>query len=142
MTKFKHHVISAFFGSLLCIIFVNVVVSFIPITLFMSVERWESTRSHITAEIIGYKIRDCQIVRGSYVGWVYSGEAWREIPFEFINDTSPDSSGPATIDRQSFGLWRWHTQPRNGKEVKMTMQHNCDGSIQTTSIGPFKYRVK
>jgi hypothetical protein len=142
MNKFKHHVISAFFGSLLCIIFVNVVVSFIPITFLMSVNEWKSTRSHITAEVMGYKVRDCQVVKGSFVGWVYSGEAWREIPFEFVNDSSPNSSKPATFDKQSFGSWRWHTQPRDGKSVKMTMQHSCNGAIQTTSIGPFEYRVR
>ena len=97
MNKFKYHVISAFFGSLLCIIFVNIVVSFIPITLFMSVQNWKGTRSYITAEVTGYKIRDCQVVRDSYVGWVYSGETWYEIPFEFVDDDSPNSSKPSFI---------------------------------------------
>lgn len=137
----KHNIITAFFGSLLCVIFVSIFTSFVPVTVFMKAERWESTRSNITAEVIGYKIRDCLVVRGSYVGWVYSGNVWREIPFEFVNDETPNSSKPSTMDRQSFGLWQWGTQPRDGKLVKMTMQHNCNGSIQTTSIGPFEYQV-
>lgn len=141
MNKFKHHVISAFFGSLLCIIFVNVVVSFTPVTFLMSAVKWENTESHVTAEITGYKVRDCQVVKGSFVGWVYSDKMWREVPFEFVKGTSPDSSKPPTLDKQSFGVWRWHTPPQ-GESVKITMQHRCANTIQTTSIGPFEYRVR
>lgn len=141
MNKFKHQVISAFFGSLLCIVFVNVAVGFIPITFLVSVNEWVTTKNHVTAvEVAGYKVRDCQTVKGSFVGWVYFDEMWHETPFEFVNDPSPDSSEPATFDKQSFGSWRWHTPPQIGELVKMTMQHSCKGVIQTTSIGPFEYR--
>lgn len=134
------HITSAFFGSILFFTILTFGQNVIPTTIFMGVDYWERSHSYITGEIVGYKIRDCTIVKGSFVGWEKEGsDPWHEVPFEFIEDTTPDSSAPFNFERQSFRLWRWHTAPRHGKLVKMTMQHNCGGKVRTTSNGPFKF---
>lgn len=141
MTKLKRNLISAVFGWALFFVVLQLCQAFIPVVVFMQVERWERSRSNIAAEIVGYKLLDCQVVKDSFVGWVNDGDLWREEGFKFIADTTPNNSKPATFERQSFGVWQWSTQPRNGKLIKMTVQHNCDGRIRTTTVGPFEYQV-
>jgi hypothetical protein len=134
------HLTSAFLGSMLFLVLLTVFDTFTPVTTFMQVREWRSDRSSITADVVGFKIRDCDVVPGSSVGWV-KGSEWYEVPFEFVDDDTPDSSKPATSAKQSFGLWRWVTRPVDGKLVKMTIQHKCDGVVRTTTAGPFGYVV-
>jgi hypothetical protein len=134
------HLTSAFLGSLLFFFLLNIFDTFAPVTVMMSVKQWDGTRSSITAEVVGFKVRDCAVVKGSAVGWV-KGSEWHEVPFRFVDDDTPDSSKPATFEKQSFGLWRWKTRPIDGKLVKMTIQHECNGIVRTTTAGPFRYAV-
>lgn len=136
-----HHTIAAFFGSLLCVILVNAVVNATPVTVLMKVEAWKqhSEGETITASVVGFKIKDCPIVTGSWVGWVYLNDAWREVPFRFVDDFTPEDSNPPSTDRQEFGFWEWSTPSVGGTLLKMTAQHVCNGKVKASSFGPFQY---
>lgn len=138
MTVIKRNMFTAAAGWTLFFIILTVFQTFVPVAAFMSAKGFTADETSITSRIVGYKWRSCDPVPGSFVGWV-KDEEWREVGFNFPNDLTPDSSKPATFERQSFGLWRWEVNPAIDQTVKMTMQHNCNGTIRTSTFGPFEY---
>lgn len=140
MSFLKRNIITALLGWFLFFSMLNVFMVFLPVTVFMKVTQWDRNKTTIRGEIEGYKVRDCAVVKNSFVGWAFISDKWHEVPFTFVNDVSPNSSKPrGFFEKQSFGFWQWSTAPRYGKKIKMTMQHQCDGTIRTTEIGPFTY---
>jgi hypothetical protein len=87
--------------------------------------------------IYGDKNLECAPVEDSYAGYVRNGGGvWREVPFMFVDDISPNSARP--IGANDFGVWAWHPGDQYAYEVMMTMQHVCQSGIVYTTIGPFE----
>lgn len=134
----QRHLASASMAAFLLYVGVHLWTVFAPVTVFFKASDWHIEPSGITSTLTGYKIRNCQVVRGSAVGWQQTGAGWTETPFTFISDSSPDSTRPAELKRQSFGTWRWTTTSID-HPVRLTVQHECNGVVRTTIIGPFTF---
>ena len=144
MTKtLLRHLVMAIFGYVLFFGLIVKIIDFIPVTLDMNAVSWSSTRGSITADVQGRKIRNCTVQPGTFVGWALRRGVWTEVPIDFPNDPSPDSSKPVgNFQIQSFGKWRWHTRPENGLLVKLTVEHSCDGKTRISTNGPFQYAIR
>lgn len=141
LRSIKYHTVSAFLGSLLCVMFINVWSNLAPVNVLMEPDRWVRNHSYITAHVVGYQARDCRVVTGSFVGWVHKNGYWQEVPFSIIDTGQSYQSVMLPYWKQSFGVWEWQTRPRGGRLVKVTMQHMCGGVVKTTTIGPFEFEV-
>lgn len=114
----------------------EIVTPFIPVTALMRGEAIERTETRVTLRVTGRKVRDCQVVGGTFVGWSQGPDGvWHEGSISFPNDATPDSSRPT--GRQSFGLFRWDGVVPGAERVKATVTHNCDGHLRITTVGPF-----
>lgn len=128
----------AFVAGFLVLIGVSIYNSNMPVVIGMKasfVEASEPAKGVHTADVYGWKIRDCSIVAGSFVGWYKILGDWHETPLSFPDDTSPDSTRPSGLSRQSFGLFQWEKVPIGSNRVRVTLQHDCDGSVRTTVAG-------
>ena len=134
----QRHLASASMAAFLLYMGLHLWTAFAPVTLFFKASDWHIKESGITADLTGYKIRNCEVVRGSAVGWQQTGAGWTETPFTFMHDSSPDSTRPAELRKQSFGTWRWTTTSLD-HPVRLTVQHECDGVVRTSIIGPFTF---
>lgn len=131
--------IPAFLAMLLWLIIVAVFRAFFPVVIFMEPGVWKANHVTVQAKVTGYKIRDCEVVPKTFIGWVQRGNSWTEVPLTFPDDPSPDSTAPKSYERQSFGIWRWRVDPKTANTIKVTLQHKCDGKVRTTTVGPFHY---
>lgn len=109
-----------------------------PVVFGMNAKFVEAASGAATAKVSGWKIRDCLVVEGSFVGWYKSQGVWHETEFSFPNDTSPDSSKPMGFARINFGLFRWDGLPESANKVRLTNQHFCGGKVFTTVSGPWE----
>lgn len=132
------HVTSATMALILITLIIHLWSIFAPVVVFMKAGKWQAEGQSVSASITGYKLKSCNVVKGSSVGWAKFNGEWSEVPFAFIADDTPDSTRPAEFSRQSFGRWSW-TLPVTTDQVRLTMQHECDGEVRTTVIGPFVY---
>jgi hypothetical protein len=93
-------------------------------------------REYFSAHVIGRKEEFCIYVPDSQVGWAFDG-IWREVPFKYLDDPTPNSTRP--VGHQSFGIWQWKV--REGDfQVKTTVKHDCNGHSILSTIGPFGIR--
>lgn len=108
-----------------------------PIVAFMQARDWQLTQTSTSAVVEGLKIHGT-LLKGSQIGFIRSkGGYWREVPFEFAEDTSPGNSKPSGF--HSFGRWIWFHKPGiRPYETKITIQHDSNGRVIETSIGPFR----
>lgn len=95
--------------------------------------------AEVRAVLSGHKIRGCELVAGSFVGWYLAPWGWQEVPFEWLADTSPDSTRPRSLfERQRFGPALWREVPAAAREVRVTAQHNCGSEPPVvTVLGPY-----
>ncbi|WP_147127828.1 hypothetical protein [Shimia ponticola] len=117
---------------------VDVAESLVPVVWRMKAEAVSYEAGTYTARVSGYKLKDCLVVPGSFIGWYRDAAEWREVPIAFPDDASPDSSNPAGWSPQSFGLFEWSDVPEAARKVKATLVHNCDGHLTVTTVGPFR----
>lgn len=92
----------------------------------------------VAAELSAIKIRGCNVVAGSFVGWDYGPKGWAETGFEWVGDLSPDSTKPRSWWRVQLGpaLW-WHAR-EDATKVRLTVQHSCGGRAPfVTVLGPY-----
>jgi len=122
----------------------DAVLKYVPVTAWMEATPIDFGDVWYAAEIVGYKLRDCVIVKDKslpdddgVIGWKWDGAAWEETPLTFPGDESPGSSNPSSVSLQSFGVFKWHELEPTTKRVKATALHNCDGSLTITTVGPF-----
>jgi len=114
------------------IAFTQIFSTYAPVTVSMHIEEIERNQDYVQGHVYGRKIKDCAVVKDSFVGWQKVGNVWRETPFAFIDDPSPNSTRPDGWEIQDFGIWRWYDVLPTSSEVKMTLQHNCKGSLEVT----------
>lgn len=108
-----------------------------PVVVFMTAQNVAFEAGSVTAEVFGRKLRNCEVVKGSVIGWYERGGVWFEIEdFEFLQDRTPDSTRPT--GRQSFGVWRWGGIHPDATAVRMTMEHLCGDTLRVTTNGPFR----
>lgn len=135
-----------FASPLLAIVFVLAIdVTFrstTPVVIGMRAVSMDHSGTTIDVRVTGWKIRSCDVVRGSAVGWFRENKIWHEAPFEFADDLSPDSTRPIGYLRQHFGVWRWSNIPAGARKVRLTLQHDCNGKIRTTIAGVFDITPK
>ena len=112
--------------------------SFAPVVVFMQAKDWRFAEDHVSATITGYKLNNCEFIGESVVGWQMIDNEWHETSFVFMADTSPNSTRPASYQRQNFGRWRWD-RDITATQLRVSMQHLCGGTLRTTIIGPFSY---
>lgn len=124
------------FGMVVGMLATSITLASMPVVIWMKASQWQVAPDHVSARVSGYKIR-CDLISGSEVGFVrFSGRAWEEVPFKFVGDASTGSSKPWGYF--SFGRWEWHdVRPHVPTEVMTTVQHECDGHVVATTIGPF-----
>ncbi len=109
----------------------------VPVVAFMHADDWQVTEGRVSAHVEGYKLRKCTRIAGSEVGYVRAdGDAWIETRFAYLADDTPENSKPRGW--YSFGRWQWNDQGRPPSHVMMTIQHDCDGKLLSTTIGPFR----
>lgn len=111
--------------------------SVIPVVIFMKGEIVSDEGGEVSFSVIGYKLRKCDLVRGSSVGWYLIDGAWNETPFQYINDPTPESTRATSYYKQHFGIWRWYGVPDDATSVRLTVQHNCGEHLTTTQAGVF-----
>ncbi len=121
---------------LLLVIVVFFAQLYLPVTFLMKAEQVSRVESAVTMRVSGYKLRDCEVVKGSPVGWYVIGGEPIETSFEFVDDLTPDSSKPKSLfERQSFGLWKWEGLPEFADEVRLTIKHTCGSETKTRIVG-------
>lgn len=103
-----------------------------PVTYGMRFEETSRAGAVVGGRVLGRKIKDCAVVKGSFVGWQKVGAIWYETPFQFIADDTPDSTRPNGWALQDFGIWQWSNVSAGASDVKMTLQHNCSGNLTVT----------
>ena len=109
---------------------------YLPVTFLMKAEQVSKTESTVTMRVSGYKLRDCEVVKNSSVGWYLVGGVPIETRFEFVDDLTPYSSKPKSLfERQSFGLWKWEGLPEFADEVRLTIKHTCGSETKTRIVG-------
>lgn len=119
-------------GSVLSLAIINGVLAFAPVTIGMRFYKFEFSEGIATGHVIGRKIKDCTVVKDSFVGWQLVGDVWLETPFDFIDDPSPNSTRPHAWQPQDFGLWQWRDVTEGATALKMSMQHDCGGALTVT----------
>jgi len=134
----QRHLISAVTALGLVSLAIHLWTILTPVVIFMKASDWLDEGPSISAKIRGYKINNCTVVERSFVGWQRTERGWDETPLIFIDDLTPDSTRPAEWQRQSFGRWSWGVSDKSNS-VRVTMQHDCNGDLRTTVIGPFSY---
>lgn len=105
---------------------------FAPVTVGMKIEEATRVESVVQGRVFGRKIKDCAVVKGSFVGWQKIDDIWYETRFGFVADESPDSTRPDGWEPQDFGVWQWSGVSPSATDVKMTLQHNCRGDLTVT----------
>lgn len=121
---------------MLCLLAWN---AFVPVVALMEARPVSLVDRVYTARVSGYKIRGCDIVAGSSVGWQRVSGQWTKIPFAFLNDKGgTEVTRPSEWEKQNFGLWQWGLL-NSVDDVRLTVQHNCKDGNDTfiTVIGPF-----
>ena len=110
-----------------------------PVTAFMSGLPVERNRTDVTLRVTGYKIRDCKLVSGSFVGWyINENGEWQEASgaVEFPKDASPENSRPSSwFSKQNFGLFKLNGISPQTELVRVTLRHICDGDDVVTLAG-------
>jgi len=109
----------------------------LPVTLGMQAVPVAYDGETFTARVEGYKVKNCFVVAGSFIGWQKIGRVWSETAISFPDDQSPNSSNPGQWEKQSFGLFKWQIDPR-ASEVKVTLTHRCGDGLSITTVGPFE----
>lgn len=116
----------------------------VPVTAWMAGIPTDRNANDVTLRVSGYKLRDCDLVGGSFVGWYINefGE-WAEArgPVEFPDDASPGNSRPSSWwTRQDFGLFKLNGITPETVKVRVTVRHICDGDEEArrTVNGPWK----
>lgn len=112
---------------------------FSPVASSLRASQWSYQDGWIQSRVVGKKGRDCQFVKGSEAGLALQDGLWVEVPFAFLGDVSPGSSRP--IGENDFGVWAWQV-PEDTKSLLVTVRHECDGNIVSTSLGPFDVGVE
>lgn len=114
---------------------------FLPVVALMEAVEITEAGDVVTAHVTGYKILDCSFVAGSGIAWASTDTGWRELgPVVFVDDTTPDSTRPASAQKQDFGYWQWQGVPEGSPRVKATVLNNCNGRVRVTTVGPFEVR--
>lgn len=110
----------------------------VPVVGFMKASYISAEGGVVTARVTGVKIRGCDYIKGSSIGW-YKGPfgVWHETDFTYVGDLSPDSNRASGWFRQNFGLWQWSGIPSEYQKLRVTTQHDCGGKIRTTIAGTF-----
>lgn len=106
--------------------------AYAPVTATMQMENIVRDGPVIEGRVSGRKIKDCAVVKDSFVGWQKVAGVWYETDFSFVEDKTPNSTRPDGWGVQDFGIWRWSGVLPDSVAVKMTLQHNCGGSLTVT----------
>lgn len=121
-------------GTTIALVVAGIVESALPVVAGMSAVTESRVQNTYSARVQGYKIKDCLVVGGSFVGWQKVSSTWLETPFAFVDDATPNDSKPRAFDKQDFGVWRWDDIQEDAEQVRLSMQHNCDGHLTITTI--------
>lgn len=121
----------------------------VPVVVFMEAKNWIITDDSISAEIDGYKIRDCTFINGSEVGYIINENKITETKFRFLETDNKigDSKPTSKLYKISFNRWEWEKNyygNNKNVQVMITVKHSCnlnDTFIQST-IGPFDVPIQ
>jgi len=97
----------------------------LPVTAFMENSGFTREGLVVQSKFTGYKIRECDRVVRSEVGWYRAYGVWEETSFKFIKDTSPNNTKPSGMWKQGFGIWQWGYVPTVATELRLTMLFDC-----------------
>lgn len=121
-------------GTVLAAMAISAVERVLPVVARMSAAETEIKGNDFLAHVTGYKIKDCSVVKDSFVGWQYDGNIWLETPFEFVADATPNDSKPDSWQPQDFGVWKWYGVSDDTEKVRLSLLHNCDGRLTITKV--------
>lgn len=121
-------------GAATAVVVAGIVESALPVVARMEAVTEERVSEAYVARVQGYKIKDCLVVGGSFVGWQLVNSTWTETPFAFVDDATPNDSKPRAFDKQDFGVWKWSDVDPDAEEVRLSLQHNCNGHLTITTI--------
>ena len=126
-----------FSGAFLISLFLVAWEAFAPVTMFMKSENATRYNGTFEADVWGFKVKNCTVVRGSVIGWYRENGVWVDgANFVFLEDTTPDSSHP--VGRNSLGRWQWSKLPPDADAVRITLNHNCLFGIRVTTVGGWR----
>lgn len=110
----------------------------VPVLIGMEALNWDVGRNYVTADIIGYKVRDCNFIKGSSVGYVSKGGSFYEVPVTFADSTA--ASPTSIIYKINFGQWNWNLEDKDAAVVSVmtTLKFECNGTIIYERAGPFE----
>lgn len=106
-----------------------------PVLMFMEAKNWNIEGDQISAEIEGYKVRNCAAVRNSTIGYVNRSGILYEVPIEAT------IKYPASIVYKiDFGEWNWTYDPKKPQvtSVMAIVKYECDGTMIYQPTGPFE----
>lgn len=141
--KIIEHTIGASIGIVLFAFLLSVFRYNAPVVALMKAELVARSPQSITVSVTGYKIRSCELVSESFVGWYKNKQgAWAEANgrVSFPNDTSKNSNRPAGVfSQQNFGLFKLNGVPEYSRKIRVTANHLCesDDAPRVTVIGPW-----
>lgn len=133
-------VIQIVVGAFVGILMIYTYYATVPVVAFMRAENWSISEEAISADVSGYKVRDCTFINGSEVGYLTKSGVITQVPFHFEKD-SKESKPSSHKFRIAFDRWVWDDQPDEEDydvTVMATVKHDCDGDIVQTTVGPFK----
>ncbi len=121
-------------GTAVAVVVAGIVESALPVVARMEAVTEARVFETYVARVEGYKIKDCLVVGDSYVGWQLVNNTWTETPFAFVDDSTPNDSKPRALEKQDFGVWKWSDVDPDADQVRLSLQHNCDGHLTITTI--------
>lgn len=114
------------------IIIVKLVLMFltIPVTVGMRGQLVDRGENHATLEVNGYKIRDCDVIMDSFVGYYRDRDSVGLVEVQRVDfpyDRLPGNSrAPSTSRSYNFGLFRFSGLPSTAEGVYFSSKHSCD----------------
>lgn len=102
----------------------------------MTAKNWDISNGVITAEISGLKLRSCELIQGTTMGYVAKDGIVKEVPFSVSQDIK---NSPRSINYKiSFGNWKWVVDSHTDISVMTTMKYSCGNTIINETVGPFE----
>lgn len=135
----KRWIVSPAVGLIIAALFIGIFNMTVPVAFGMTGYNERFDGDKLLVDVWGFKLKDCDPYPGSYEGLARDGDALRPVPFEFIDDKTPDSSKPVSwFGMQYFGTWAWDVAAYpETPAVQMNMAHVCGDRVVDTVLGPF-----
>lgn len=97
------------------------------------------THNSVEMRVVGTKTKECTYIPESQKGLAWDGNQWMAQNVNFLLLGLAQGNRPKGT--HDFGIWRWEFPAMEMiSKVAVTVHHNCDGELVSSTIQPFKIR--